>query len=76
MTSTATPPTVVPKSQAALLLTVGAVDALGNGMVQPVVPFLALSIHASAFAIGALFATYAIAQLVMAPIWPRSVRGF
>src|SRR5438477_9294980 len=48
-----------------------AVDLVGFGVVLPLLPLYATRFHASAFTIGALFASFSIAQLIFAPVWGR-----
>lgn len=46
-----------------------ALDLLGFGIIIPLLPLYAESFDAGPFVIGALFASYSLAQLVFAPIW-------
>ena len=48
-----------------------AVDLIGFGVVLPLLPLYAERFHASAATIGALFASFSLAQLVFAPLWGR-----
>jgi multidrug resistance protein len=48
-----------------------AVDLIGFGVVLPLLPLYATRFHASALTIGALFASFSVAQLVFAPVWGR-----
>lgn len=48
-----------------------AVDLIGFGVVLPLLPLYAQRFHASAATVGALFASFSLAQLVFAPIWGR-----
>jgi DHA1 family tetracycline resistance protein-like MFS transporter len=48
-----------------------AVDLLGFGIVIPLLPLYAESFDASPAVIGALFASYSLAQFVFSPIWGR-----
>src|SRR5438477_10880035 len=48
-----------------------AVDLVGFGVVLPLLPLYAQRFHASAATIGAMFASFSIAQLVFAPLWGR-----
>jgi len=48
-----------------------AVDLIGFGVVLPLLPLYATRFHASAFTVGALFASFSIAQLIFAPVWGR-----
>lgn len=44
------------------------VNLLGFGIIIPLLPFYATGLHASAFSVGLLFASYSVAQLLAAPI--------
>ncbi len=44
-----------------------ALDLVGFGMILPLLPFYAESLHASRVTIGLLFASYSLAQMVCAP---------
>src|SRR4051794_41916868 len=48
-----------------------AVDLVGFGVVLPLLPLYASRFHASPATVGALFASFSVAQLVFAPIWGR-----
>ncbi len=48
-----------------------AVDLVGFGVVLPLLPLYAQRFHASATTVGALFASFSVAQLVFAPVWGR-----
>src|SRR5437764_6262232 len=48
-----------------------AVDLVGFGVVLPLLPLYATRFHASAFTIGAMFASFSVAQLLFAPVWGR-----
>jgi MFS transporter, DHA1 family, tetracycline resistance protein len=48
-----------------------AVDLIGFGVVLPLLPLYAQRFHASAATVGAMFASFSLAQLVFAPIWGR-----
>src|SRR5690349_6993924 len=48
-----------------------AVDLIGFGVVLPLLPLYATRFHASAGTIGALFASFSVAQLLLAPVWGR-----
>lgn len=48
-----------------------AIDLLGFGIVIPLLPLYAERFEASPFTIGALFASYSLAQLVFSPVWGR-----
>ncbi|MBV9040670.1 MAG: MFS transporter [Acidimicrobiia bacterium] len=48
-----------------------AVDLIGFGVVLPLLPLYAQRFHASAATVGALFASFSLAQLVFAPVWGR-----
>src|SRR5438270_8100191 len=48
-----------------------AVDLIGFGVVLPLLPLYAQRFHASATTVGALFASFSVAQLVFAPVWGR-----
>lgn len=55
----------------AILIGVNFVDMIGLMIVLPILPFYALKLHASPETIGRLIASYAVAQLVAAPLWGR-----
>jgi multidrug resistance protein len=55
----------------AVLIAVNFVDMIGFMIVLPLLPFYALKLHASPEMIGAMIASFSIAQLVSAPIWGR-----
>src|SRR4051812_13916156 len=48
-----------------------AVDLVGFGVVLPLLPLYASRFHASPATVGAMFASFSVAQLVFAPIWGR-----
>jgi MFS transporter, DHA1 family, tetracycline resistance protein len=48
-----------------------AVDLIGFGVVLPLLPLYAERFHASAATVGALFASFSVAQLVLVPVWGR-----
>lgn len=48
-----------------------ALDLLGFGIIIPLLPLYAEEFEANAFVIGALFASYSLAQFVFSPIWGR-----
>jgi multidrug resistance protein len=48
-----------------------AIDLVGFGIVFPVLPLYAERFHASATTVGALFASFSVAQLLLAPVWGR-----
>src|SRR2546421_416985 len=48
-----------------------AVDLIGFGVVLPLLPLYATRFHAGAFTVGAMFASFSVAQLVFAPVWGR-----
>jgi MFS family permease len=54
-----------------VLIAVAGVDMLGFAMVLPLLPFYALKLHATAETIGAITASYSVAQLLAAPVWGR-----
>lgn len=54
-----------------VLIAVNFVDMIGLMIVLPLLPFYALRLHASPETIGQLVASYAIAQLIAAPLWGR-----
>jgi multidrug resistance protein len=55
----------------AVLIAVNFVDMIGFMIVLPLLPFYALKLDASAETIGAMIASFSIAQLVSAPLWGR-----
>lgn len=46
-------------------------DLIGFGMILPILPFYAETLHAGPLAIGGIFASYSLAQLVFAPFLGR-----
>ena len=54
-----------------VLFAVVIVDLVGFGVVMPVLPFWAQEFGADAAAFGLLQSSYAIAQLLCAPLWGR-----
>ncbi|MCU1462468.1 MAG: Tetracycline resistance efflux pump [Acidimicrobiales bacterium] len=48
-----------------------ALDLIGFGIVLPLLPQYAERFHASPATVGALFASFSVAQLVFAPVWGR-----
>lgn len=55
----------------AVLIAVNVVDMIGFMVVLPLLPFYAQRLNASPVVIGALIASFSIAQLVSAPVWGR-----
>ena len=55
----------------AVLIAVNFVDMIGFMIVLPLLPFYALKLHASPETIGAMIASFSIAQLLSAPLWGR-----
>jgi MFS family permease len=47
------------------------VDLIGFGIIMPTLPFYAEALGASATTLGLIFASYAAAQFVCAPLWGR-----
>lgn len=62
--------TPLPRGFSAVWMAV-AIDLLGFGIVIPLLPLYAESFDASPTMIGALFASYSLAQFVFSPIWGR-----
>ena len=54
-----------------VLIAVAGVDMLGFAMVLPLLPFYALKLNATPETIGAITASYSVAQLLAAPVWGR-----
>jgi MFS family permease len=54
-----------------VLIGIGFVDMLGFAMIFPLLPFYALRLHAPAWVIGWIIASFSIAQLASAPLWGR-----
>ena len=48
-----------------------AVDLVGFGVVLPLLPLYASRFHASAATVGAMFASFSVAQLIFASLWGR-----
>lgn len=55
----------------AVLITTAAVDMIGFAMINPLMPFYALKLHATPVTIGMIVASFSVAQLAAAPIWGR-----
>ena len=55
----------------AVLIAVNVVDMIGFMVVLPLLPFYAQELHATPELIGALIASFSIAQLLAAPVWGR-----
>jgi MFS transporter, DHA1 family, tetracycline resistance protein len=60
-----------PSSPRALLFLTVFLDVAGFGMILPLLPFYAQRYGADAFAVGALFACYSLAQALCAPLLGR-----
>ena len=60
-----------PRSPRALLFLTVFLDVAGFGMILPLLPFYAQRYGADAFAVGALFACYSLAQALCAPLLGR-----
>src|SRR5512132_1085328 len=54
-----------------VLMITAFIDMAGVLMVVPLLPFYAKSMGAGGFVVGALVASFAIAQLISAPMWGR-----
>jgi multidrug resistance protein len=54
-----------------VLMITAFVDMVGLLMIVPLMPFYAKSFGASGFTVGLLFSSFAIAQLISAPMWGR-----
>src|SRR6187402_2048505 len=54
-----------------VLIAVSCLDLMGSAMVFPLIPFYALKLNISPVAIGTIFASFFVAQLVSAPLWGR-----
>lgn len=52
-----------------VLIATSVVDQLGFAMVLPLIPFYALDLKASPEVIGAIIASFSVAQLLSAPLW-------
>ena len=52
-----------------LLLCVTFIDLLGFGILLPLMPFLALQLHATSFQIGCLAAAFPLFQMLLMPFW-------
>ena len=57
--------------QLSVLIGLNFVDMMGFAMVLPLLPFYAQKLNATPEMVGALIASFSIAQLIMAPIWGR-----
>ena len=60
------------KRSLAALMPISFVDMIGFSMLLPLIPFYAERFGASYWVIGALIATYALAELATAPFWGRT----
>src|SRR5579859_7573168 len=54
-----------------VLMITAFVDMVGLLMIVPLLPFYALKFGASGITVGLLFSSFAIAQLISAPVWGR-----
>src|SRR5689334_16139316 len=54
-----------------VLIAVSCLDLMGAAMVFPLIPFYALKLNISPVAIGTIFSSFFVAQLIAAPIWGR-----
>lgn len=54
-----------------VLIALNFVDMIGFMMVLPLLPFYALHLHASDEMVGAMIASFSVAQLIAAPFWGR-----
>jgi MFS family permease len=54
-----------------VLMITAFIDMVGLLMIVPLLPFYAKSFGASGFMVGLLFSSFAIAQLLSAPVWGR-----
>ena len=54
-----------------VLIATAGIDQLGFGMVLPIMPFYALKLDATPEVIGAIIASFSVAQLLSSPIWGR-----
>ena len=52
-----------------VLIATSCVDMLGFAMVLPLIPFYALKLNATPEVIGAVIASFSVAQLLAAPLW-------
>jgi len=52
-----------------ILLCVTFIDLLGFGILLPLMPFLALELHANSFEIGCLAASFPLFQMILMPFW-------
>ncbi len=67
----ATPGTSNPLQQLWVLMTTAFIDQIGFLMIAPLLPFYAKQLGARPWMIGALFASFSLAQLLSAPYWGR-----
>jgi multidrug resistance protein len=54
-----------------ILIAANCVDMIGFAMILPLLPFYALDLKASPVAIGMIFSSFSVAQLISAPLWGR-----
>ena len=54
-----------------VLIAVSCLDLMGSAMVFPLIPFYAQKLNISPVAIGTIFSSFFVAQLIAAPIWGR-----
>lgn len=65
------PPRIPTKRAYATIFLTILLDLIGFGMIVPLLPFYAQEFSATAFAIGLLFSSYSLAQLIFAPLLGR-----
>jgi MFS family permease len=54
-----------------VLIAVSCLDLMGSAMVFPLIPFYAQKLNISPVAIGTIFSSFFVAQLIAAPMWGR-----
>ncbi len=60
-----------PLRRLSVLMATAFVDMMGYALIFPLLPFYATRFGADPFTVGALMATFALAQMLVAPLWGR-----
>src|SRR5437867_12785850 len=71
MTEVHPAPKAAPAGKLVVLMITAFMDMVGVLMIIPLLPFYAKSMGAGGFVVGFLVSSFAIAQLLMAPVWGR-----
>jgi MFS family permease len=59
------------KNKLAVLMVTAFIDMVGLLMLMPILPFYAKSMGGGGFVVGLLVSSFAVAQLISAPMWGR-----